>query len=228
MKSISLLMALGVALSMAGCAKEEAKKPIDDKKAPMGSGLNPEERLDEERLAQATDGLRFQGGLVTVAAPKASDQRTGETLRQKAEQVTAERNTWFVSVGAFRDAIIADPGNAKSYEGLARALLLEGKTDRAEAALGTAVKLSPKFAKARYELGMVKQMDSDYVGAVAEWQSLTQIDPGYSDVFARMAIASYYAQDYTSAWKYLAQADQRKQSVPPQFRPLLREADPRP
>lgn len=221
-------MALGVALSMAGCAKEEVKKPVDDKKAPLGSGLNPQERLDEERLAQATDGLRFQSGLVTVAVPKATDVRVGETLRQNAEQVTVERNTWFVSVGAFRDAILADPRNAKSYEGLARALLLEGKTDRAEAALATAIKLSPKFAKARYELGMVKQMDSDYAGAVAEWKGLTQVDPGYGDVFARMAIASYYTQDYSSAWKYLAQADQRKQSVPPQFRSLLREADPRP
>jgi hypothetical protein len=43
-----------------------------------------------------------------------------------------------------------------------------------------------------------------------------------------MAIASYYAQDYASAWRYLDEAERRRQDVPPQFKPLLKEVAPRP
>ncbi|HVT11303.1 MAG TPA: hypothetical protein VHE55_03475 [Fimbriimonadaceae bacterium] len=194
---------------------------------PVRAGsANPAEELDEQRLATATQGLRKANGFIVVAKPQAPNAKAGESLRQKAEAVTEQRNTWFVSVAAFRDAILADPNNAKSYEGLARAFLMEGMTNEAEPALATALKIDPKFGKARYELGIVKQMDSDYAGAVAEWKTLTQTDPGYGDVYARMAIASYYIHDYPSAWQYLATADKRHQNVPPQFRDLLKEADP--
>jgi tetratricopeptide (TPR) repeat protein len=177
-------------------------------------------------MRDATRGLRFEGGLV-VSTANAHDPKRGEALRVKAEQVTQEQNTWFLSVGAFRDAILADPGNAKSYEGLARAFLMEGETKEAEAALASAVRLDPKLSQARYQLGMVKQMESDYSGAVAEWKALTQTDPGFRDVYARMAIASYYAQDFPAAWRYLAEADKRHQDVPGQFRQLLKEAEER-
>ena len=78
------------------------------------------------------------------------------------------------------------------------------------------------------KLQTIRQRRKDFAGAVEQWKSLSEIDPGYQDLFARMAIASYYAQDYGSAWKYLADADLRHQPVPPQFRGLLREVAPRP
>jgi cytochrome c-type biogenesis protein CcmH/NrfG len=139
-----------------------------------------------------------------------------------------ERNTWFVSVAAFRNAVLADPGHAPAYVGLAEALLTEGKTDMAEAALRTAVSLDSRHAKARYRLGLVRQMAGDYAGAATEWGALARFEPDYEDVDARMAIAHYCARDYRSAWGCLAQAEARKQNVPPQFRRLLQEAFPRP
>lgn len=210
-----------------GCATGNAKVASTAPRQGAGA-MSPDEQLDESRLADATNGLKFNGGLVTVANPTAADPAKAESIRKQAEAKMAERNVWFESIGAFRDAILADPSNAKSYEGLSRAFLMEGKTDYAEQALATAVKLSPTFSAARYRLGLVHQMDSDYAGAVKEWKTLVRTDPGYQDVYARMAIASYYSQNYSAAYRYLAEADRRHQDVPPQFRGLLKEAAPRP
>jgi len=224
-KDLWALALIGVGVvGIQGCSTSSAQPTAQLPVKYSDSSTNPEEKLDEQRLAVATQGLKIQNGLIAVAAPKASDKQAGESLRIKAENTLEVRNVWFEGVAGFRDAILADPNNAKSYEGMARAFLLEGMTEEALPALSTAVKLDSKFSKARYEIGMVKQMNSDYAGAVSEWKALSVFDPSYQDVFARMAIASYYQRDFKSASIYLAEADKRHQPVPPQFRPLLKEA----
>lgn len=226
--------ASGALLAGAGCSSVQADasppkaKPTPELKRTAGV-TSPDQELDEERMRDATRGLSFQAGRITVEDIHPANVRRGEGLRTQAEKDMAIHNAWFVSVGQFRDAILADPTNAKSYLGLATALRMgEGEMDMSEAALNTALQIDPKLSPARYDLGLVKQMDSDYAGAVEEWKKLAQTEPGYKDVFARMAIASYYAQDFPSAWKYLTEADRRHQDVPPQFRGLLKEADPKP
>lgn len=230
MKSILFLPAVGaLALACAGCNVGEARTTSNIDKDKHKAGVtSPDERLDDQRQEAATKGLIFTSDGVTVETPKAADPEKAETLRQNAEQQMQTRNVWFEAVGNFRDAILLDPKNAKSYEGLARAFLIEGKTGEAKAALSTAVKLDNHLSPAHYELGMVHQMDSDYAGAVVEWKNLAAYDPGYKDVYARMSIASYYAQNYSDAWTYLGTADKYKQSVPPQYRNLLKEVAPRP
>lgn len=224
-----MLVAWAAILACApGCSEVEAKT-LSSKQPPQTAGTaSPKEQLDEQRMEEATKGLVFGPHGITVAQTRTPDPVRGEQLRKSAEKVAMTTNAAFILAGAYRDAILADPSNAKSYEGLARAFLSEGETSRAKPALETAVKLDPRFTQARYELGMVHQMGSDYAGAVAEWKELAAIDPTYRDVFARMAIASYYASDFGSAYGYLAEADKRKQNVPSQFRGLLKEAAPRP
>lgn len=226
MKAMGWWLAAGMAVLLAaGCA------PGPGTAREGGGGAqppsSPKEQLDEARMEQATRGLIIRDDAIRVQTTR-RDAATGERLREKAERVMVVENACFLAVGAFRDALMADPTNAKTFEGLARAFLMEGKTDEATPALLSAIKLNPKLSSARYELGLVRQMDGDYAEAVQDWRELVAYDPGFRDVYARMAIASYYAQDYGSAWAYLADADKRHQAVPPQFRPLLKEVAARP
>ena len=93
-----------------------------------------------------------------------------------------------------------------------------------EAALRTAIEHDPRYGKARFELGALAQKRGDYGEAIQIWKELVKRDPNYPDVFARLSIASYVKGDSKGAWTYLAEADKRRQNVPPQFRSLLKEA----
>lgn len=197
------------------------------------SGLQPvtenaKERLEEQRMAEATKGLSFSTGRVLVSVQRPGDRAAAVKACNLAEQSLITENSWFVCAGKFRDAILLDPTYAPSYEGMARAFLLEGDVERATAAVKTAVSKDPTFSKAEFLLGTVTQMNGDFDGAVKVWRNLVAHDPNYPDTFARMAVCSYFAHDYTSAYQYLAEADKRKQNVPAQFRPLLKEAAQRP
>ncbi|MCW5939810.1 MAG: tetratricopeptide repeat protein [Fimbriimonadaceae bacterium] len=224
-----LVVAL-ITTALAGCVpKDNAGLTSGSGGAsPVEDGASPKSRLESQRLADATRGLRFTRDQVEVTARTSNDRPAAVAKTASAVKVMNERNIWFVAVGAFRDAVLADPRYAPAYVGLADALLMEGKTDLAQAALRTAVRLDGRDPEARYRLGLLRQMDSDYAGAVLEWTEVVKFAPDHADVYARMAIASYYARDYRSAWEYLSQAEARKQNVPPQFKPMLLEVSPRP
>jgi tetratricopeptide (TPR) repeat protein len=214
---------------LTSCSPGEPKaadKPKDGGLMPVSQ--DPREQLDEQRLENATRGLSFNSGVVTVTTTRAADRAKSISASQVAEKSFNVDNTWFKAAGLFRDAILADPSYAVPYEGLARSFLLEGKVNYAEAALKTAVSLDPNFNKARFELGVVRQKQDDNAGAVSIWKELVKRDPAYPDAYARMAVSSYFAQDFKAAWTYLDEADKRKQNVPPQFRDLLKEVAPRP
>lgn len=217
-----------IGLALIGCTKVG---PVDKETASGGLSPSPyelKERLEEERLEAAMKGLSYSSGMVKVIVNRPGDRAKAVKATAFAENNLNVENTWFKAAGHFRDAILADPTYAPAYEGLARALLLESKTDLAASALKTALSLDPNYSKARFELGTITQMSGDYRGALNVWKEVVAKDPGYPDAYARMAIASYFEQDFKSAYTYLAEADKRKQNVPPQFRGLLKEAAARP
>lgn len=178
----------------------------------------------ESRLEQAVEGLSIVSGEIKTTAVR---QVRASALRlvRAAESVG---DTPVRAAGLFRDAILADPSYSPAYVGLAQSLRLEGKTELAQAALRTAIRLDPKCDQARFELGVSQQMRGDYAGALESWKGVVVRTPSYPEAYARMAIAAYFAEDLASARKFLAEADQGKQNVPPQFRKLLREAGPKP
>ena len=230
MRTTSLLSsfaALVAGVAVFGCSPS-VTRTADENPGGAMPVVNPKERLEKERMAAATAGLDFTGATVKVSAPVSTDKAKAARLMAKADSEIASRNVWFLAVGAYRDAILADPGDAKAYVGLGRAFLVESENDRAEKALRTAIALDPKSTEARYIVGTLRQGAGDYSGAVAEWKALAGIEPGYRDVYARLAIASYYDLDYKAAWTFLSQAESRKQAVPPQFKSLLKEVAPRP
>ncbi|MBX3117600.1 MAG: tetratricopeptide repeat protein [Fimbriimonadaceae bacterium] len=215
-------------LAVIGCSQTPPLASKQPSGVQMPPTQNPKERQDEERLSAAIEGLSFASGAVKVISPQRADRSKSIKLTQAAEKCLNVDNVWFKAAGLFRDAILADPSHAPAYEGLSRAIVLEGGTDLASAALNTAISLDPGFLKARYELGVVTQMTGDYKGAIQAWKELVARDPNYPDAYARLAIASYFDQDFKSARMYLEEADKRKQSVPPQFRDLLQEVSTKP
>lgn len=201
--------------STAGTTRASAQLPVK---------ADPE----QGRMEAAIKGLTITGGVVEVAEPHRNDREAAIRLLRVAEGALSVENARIKAVGLFRDAILADPSHAPGYEGLARALFVEGKPDFVAAALRTAINLDPAFDLARWELGVAAQMRGDYAEAVSEWTSLVERNPDYPDAYARMAIATYFDSNLVAAQSYLFEADKRKQNVPPQFRILLSQAVSRP
>ncbi|MBS1723577.1 MAG: hypothetical protein JSS66_11555 [Armatimonadetes bacterium] len=189
---------------------------------------DPKEALEEKRFQDATAGLDFTGSAVRVTAPVRHDRTKALAAYKAGERILATENVWFTAVGNFRDAVVADPSYAPAFEAMSRAFLLEGDVEHSEKALKAALIADPHFDKAQFSLGLSRQANGDYEGALEQWNALALRNPAYPDTYARMSIASYYKHDYSSAWKYLDEAQRRKQNVPPQFIPLLKEAAPRP
>jgi tetratricopeptide (TPR) repeat protein len=186
------------------------------------------DRLEDGLLAEATKGLKFDSGLVIVTSRKGRDRKRAVDDTAAANRSLNTENSGFKAAAMFRDAILADPTYSRAFEGFGRSMLMVGETKIAIAAFRSAISLDNDFGRARFELGAVLQGAGDYAGAVEAWQELVKRQPDYPEAFSRMAIASYFGQNYQSAWKYLEQADKRKQKVPPQFRELLRQAAPQP
>lgn len=217
-----------LALALCGCGSGSASSETQ-REGGMGPVVhNAKEEYEEKKMAEVTRGLSFGTGRVTVTVRRPSDRAAAVKACEAAEKSLVTENSWWVCAGKFRDAILLDPSYAPSYEGMARAFLLEGNVTKAETAVKTAVAKDPTFSKAEFLLGTITQMNGDFTGAVAVWKTLVQHDPSYPDAFARMAVCSYFANDFKSAYQYLAEADKRKQNVPSQFRPLLKEAAQRP
>lgn len=231
MRPIQTLSILGVCTAgIIVLASQSPEKKSQEAIPPSGLSPveSPKEKLDEERLEAAIKGLDVNGSTIKLKAQVTANRAQAVKANQIAETSLNTENTWFKAAGLFRDAILKDPSFAAPYEGLARSVLLEGNTKLAETALRTAVSLDPKFDQARFELGTVIQMRGDYAGSVAEWKKLVDRNPAYPDAYARMSVASYFAQDYKMAYVYLDEAQKRKQNVPSQFPGLLKEVAPRP
>lgn len=220
---------LGIAFFCAlsiGCRSPGIESANAVEQLPPGQGRSDE--TQDGRLAAAIEGLRYGSGLVSVTLRHRKDRDLALRACRAAERALNVDNARVKAAGLFRDSILADPTYSHAYEGLARALLLEGDPKLIEAALRTAIGLDVTFDKARYELGVIAQMQGDYSGAVAAWRDLVARSPGYQDTYARLAIAAYFDQDADGAWRYLMEAERRRQNIPPQFRELLRLARSRP
>ncbi|MCW5937224.1 MAG: hypothetical protein KIT11_07960 [Fimbriimonadaceae bacterium] len=218
---LALLLPLGLAI--AGCGTGEVARIQPHGRGGATPVESPKEKLEEQRMADATRGLVITN-LVRTQTNQPADRAKAINLTAKADEVYQIENSWFLSVGAYRDAVLADPSYAPAYVGMGNAFLLEGKTDHAKAAYRTALAKDAKNLEAGYQLGLVAQMDGDYRGAVAQWRGVVSLTPTYKDTFARMALASYFAEDYDAAWTYLNKAKGLRQDIPAQFEGLLREA----
>ena len=103
-----------------------------------------------------------------------------------------ERSAWdalragsaHTAAEAFREALAADPKNARLHLGAAMAAALERRDRDAKDALDRALTLDPKLTQARALLGQVQYRLGDFAGAIRTYDTLVAIAPDDRDAQA--------------------------------------------
>jgi tetratricopeptide (TPR) repeat protein len=117
-------------------------------------------------------------GLVLLAAAASAQidpktailEQTGfEALRAGEARRAAE---------AFRDALSADPKNARLHFGAGVAAFLERRDDDAKGAFERAIALNPRFTDARRFLGQVLHRQGDLLSAIRTYETVVADAPG--------------------------------------------------
>ena len=85
---------------------------------------------------------------------------------------------------SFRQAIAADPRNARLHLGAATAAYVERRDADATSALDRALALDPKLARARALMGQVRHRAGDLIGALREYDALVRDTPADKDAQA--------------------------------------------
>lgn len=176
-------------------------------------------------------GLTFTGDGVTI--DKAAEARVRaerrlaspeQSLARSAELI--EINALVRAIGAARDAVLQDPGNAEAYHALGIALRAKRKDDKALDAFTTAARLNPDSPITQIELGDTRNRMGDLDGAIEAYTRATELDATRGRAHARLAVLHYYAGDDAAAWASLRRADKLGAVVPSQFRVLLAQRTP--
>jgi len=136
----------------------------------------------------------------TVALSAQVDPRTALLERDAWDALNAGRT--HAAAEAFRDALVADPKNARNYLGAATAAFLERRYDDAKEALEQALSLDSKFAQARSLLGRVLHRMGDLPGAIRAFETLVVDAPGDKD-----------AADTLDRWRREAELHNRMQQA---------------
>ena len=87
---------------------------------------------------------------------------------------------------AFRDALTADPKNARLHLGAGIAAYLERRDGDARAALERALTIDPSLAPAREMLGQVLRRQGDLAGAIRVYDALIALKPDRADAAATL------------------------------------------
>jgi tetratricopeptide (TPR) repeat protein len=179
---------------------------------------------------QAMRGLRYDTGLVTIDAAEANtivpnpDAASAYNFYQSGVNELMVNNDRHAAIAAFSRAVINNPGEPYLYEGLGRALRNKGKAAEAQAAFRTALRLSPNWAEAHYQLGMTQAMFGHQEDAVKSWLRAVELEPTHGEAHIRIAIESYYHNEFDAAWTHLKQAQANNAEIPAQFPALLSKA----
>jgi len=139
-----------------------------------------EGKIAESRKRRLAALLPFCLSAVLISAQV--DPRTALLERAGWDALAAGQTK--VAADSFRQAIAADPGNARLYLGAATAAYVERRDTDAKAALERALALDPGLTRARALMGQVRHRSGDLLGALREYDTLTKATPHDTDVQA--------------------------------------------
>ncbi len=238
MKTAAAVAGLALVGALCGCTTpggdrsgELGAAPVELASAPADDGRP----TDWKKLQtwQATRGLEFTGDGVKIDPAGAREagvapgrEASASSVARSAELLTINART--KAMGAARDAVLADPGNAQAYAALGRALITKRKDTMALDAYTTASRLAPNSAPIRAALADAHNRVGDRGAARAQYREALRLDPDDAKSHARLAILEYYAGDDTAAWRHTLEARRLGADVPPQFIALLTERTPQP
>ncbi|MCB1032761.1 MAG: tetratricopeptide repeat protein [Acidobacteria bacterium] len=190
--------------------------------ADRGQGLAPVAEERRARLAEAMEGLRYEGERIEPDGhlPVGSDPAAAAALSTEGWRLLTA-NRFLEAIRSFTDAVLASAGEPGAYLGLGRSLLSKGQAEEALAAFSTALRLSPGDADARYWRGATLQQLDRRQEAADSFRELLRIDAGQGRAHARLAALSYYLGDLDSARAHLRQARRLEAPVPEVLAQLL-------
>src|SRR5438128_4933445 len=163
-------------------------------------GRPQEARLHLEKAVQlnpASSEARFQ--LAAVLRGVGQEQRARQELeafQQKKQQSVKENvagtkvnqaNEYFQAgeyqraADVYREALVEDPGNPRTYYHLALTLDRLGKTAEEREALQTAIRLDSSLARAHNQLGFLSMQAGQEAEAEKGLKEAIALDPGYAE-----------------------------------------------
>ncbi len=127
--------------------------------------------------------------LLVSASPLASGSQIDpqSALLERAAWNALAAGDVAVAATAFRQALAADPKNARLHLGTGIVASLEHRDEDARAALTQALALDPKLTQARVVLGQVLHRMGDSNGAIRTYEELVAAAPGDRDAAAMLA-----------------------------------------
>jgi len=125
--------------------------------------------------------------IASLAAASASAQIDPRTaLLERAGFEALNRGDAAGAAAAFREAIAADPKNARLYLGAGTAAALERRDADAKDAFARALALDPKLTRARALLGQIQYRMGDAAGAIRTYETLVAETPADGDAHATL------------------------------------------
>lgn len=218
-----------LATGVAGCQQTPVAGPVDGDPT-LGTTVAPVSERDLERqkaFADAIDGLRFDGGTITVDRRLPGDATDAQARFDEGETLMST-NRRTESIKAFAHAIRIAPNVPEFYIELGHALITKGKTAYAAAAYRTAADLDAENVDALSNLALTLARDGQDDEAIETMNAALAIDPDNGFAHERLAIWHYYAGHDDAAWEHVRQARRVGHPVPPQFVTLLERRSPQP
>jgi Tetratricopeptide repeat len=125
-------------------------------------------------------------GVLAIASPVFAQADPGAALLERAgwEAITAGRAD--VAADAFRQAIAADPRNARLQLGAATAAFMQRRDDEAKRALDRALSLDPRLAGAQLLMGQILRRSGDLPAAIRVYEKLLVEKPDETEVRATL------------------------------------------
>lgn len=209
---------------------ETGAAPVEREPSPTDAAGRPAE-FKQLQTWLAVRGLTFTEDRVTIDEAGRAEVLAERRLPDSAASIVRSTellaiNARVRAIGAARDAVLADPGNAQAYRALGTALRTKRKDDKALAAFETSARLDPGSGAIQADLGDARNRVGDQAGAIEAYERAVAIDPRDGASHARLTVLRYYVGDDAGAWASLREAERLGANIPPQFVVLLSDRTP--
>jgi tetratricopeptide (TPR) repeat protein len=219
-----------------GCASDvpESLASHSDLASASSDGARPvAPNWKDEQKRLALLGLSYETGIVTVVAEDAAARVSGPDAQaaENAFALGAERlasNDVLGAISAYTEAVLLAPDSPEMLAGLGDALLVKRMVHRAAAAYRTALQHAPLDGSLQFALADTQWRIGERDLALATAREATRLDPTLGRAHARLAVWTFYANEYSEAWSAVHRAEALGETVPAQFRVLLANAMPEP
>lgn len=185
------------------------------------------ENVKEARFHAAIKGLTFDTGLVVVEPlSRRSNTKLGKVYYEQGLEAFSV-NRIIDALTLFNKAVHTAPDLAVAYNSLGKSLHAEGEADYALASYRTALALDENIIEAKYNIALHLGMTGNRVEAIELMNEVLEADPENPVGHERIAIWSYYLDDYETSWQHANAAEALGHKMPPQFIALLEKQSPR-